>query len=649
MNTQPDKTNRPVKPFVFKELGAMVGLCPFILAGICLLNLWVFLPQEIYAETKPTKILYVSKLGSDDWSGTLDVPSPAGNDGPLRTLEGAKQAIRVLKKRDGLQQAIEVVVLAGAYGERETYYLEKPLLLEPEDSGSETFPIIYRAEEKGRVILSGGKPIQGWQRLEEWGDLKELAGVESLQALEGDVWVADLSTVADEIERYQLLRVGNQWGVRARHPNYNPENPHTQGMLIAEDGGHLKESQNGPASFICFEQGTIPPITDLSDTEVNVRPGEGWFNFIAPVREIDFGKGRLIHAKGSYMKTEAGNPFFITGSLELMDETGEWCFDSRRAKLFYLAGDAEFPTDTSPVVAANLDRLIELRGDLENGRYVEHVHINDFIFTDTDYQPRGNAFEKSDAAIWLSAARFCEVRGNEFRWLGGHALRLENDASDNKFNNNDLHDLGQGGVTMIGTEETQPYNNEIAGNVMERLGLIFIHVGGVYIRSGSNNRIINNTITDIPRYGIGIMSFKHGEDEIGWSRSNIVERNDIRRSNQGTPDSGAIMVYSGHKDVAQQDTVIRQNLVRDFVGIRRDRQGNVLTEGTKTFSIFLSGFSSHMTVEDNIVVVGEGPDRIGYSDGVRDNVITKNIFVFGEEPPQNLTKEMGAGYWRENR
>ena len=144
--------------------------------------------------------LHVSPNGSD--------ANPGTRQEPLATLQGARDAIRKLKP-EGLKGPVDVIVQAG------TYRLQEPLTLGPEDSGTEACPITYRAADGAEVVISGGTPITGWRRQE------------------GNLWAADVPEGMD----FRLLRVGEKWATRARHPNFDPEEPYTGGWLFADWGG----------------------------------------------------------------------------------------------------------------------------------------------------------------------------------------------------------------------------------------------------------------------------------------------------------------------------------------------------------------------------------------------------------------------------
>src|SRR5579863_5294072 len=65
-------------------------------------------PIQPQASKEPA-VLYVAPYGDDSWSGKLDRPDAAHTDGPLRTLEHARD---VLRKR-GVQNGATVYLRGG--------------------------------------------------------------------------------------------------------------------------------------------------------------------------------------------------------------------------------------------------------------------------------------------------------------------------------------------------------------------------------------------------------------------------------------------------------------------------------------------------------------------------------------------------------
>lgn len=93
---------------------------------------------------EPLNAVYVSKSGSDSGSGTLE--------SPLATIAGARDFIR--NNRSSLEGGVTVYIEEG------DYYQDETLTFTEEDSGSEDFPIVYKAYNNGSVSIDGGTTLK---------------------------------------------------------------------------------------------------------------------------------------------------------------------------------------------------------------------------------------------------------------------------------------------------------------------------------------------------------------------------------------------------------------------------------------------------------------------------------------------------------
>ncbi|HUW16726.1 MAG TPA: right-handed parallel beta-helix repeat-containing protein, partial [Actinomycetes bacterium] len=96
---------------------------------------------------------YVSNAGNDAWSGTVDAPNAGATDGPFASLARARDAIRELKAAGPLPGPVTVLIRGGRY------FIEQPLTLGPEDSGTEQCPVAWAACPGETPELIGGRQI----------------------------------------------------------------------------------------------------------------------------------------------------------------------------------------------------------------------------------------------------------------------------------------------------------------------------------------------------------------------------------------------------------------------------------------------------------------------------------------------------------
>ena len=136
----------------------------------------------------PARDYYVSPDGSDDNAGSKQAP--------FATLVRARDAIRDAKVAG--REGINVILTDGIH------LLDDSFVLEPQDSGSAKAPIVYKAENEGRVIISGATLLKGlrWQRHE------------------GDILKAKVPDGILRSCKFDAVTVGDRKLHMARFPNY---------------------------------------------------------------------------------------------------------------------------------------------------------------------------------------------------------------------------------------------------------------------------------------------------------------------------------------------------------------------------------------------------------------------------------------------
>ena len=143
--------------------------------------------------------LHVATGGDDAGPGTADEP--------FATIERARDEVAE-RLRAGPARPITVLIHAG------TYHLRGTLELDGAVSGTADAPVTFAAAPGERVVLSGGRPVTGWQREE---------GTE-------DLWAAP----APAAGVFRTLRLGDRLAARARYPSADAEHPLTGGWLFAD-------------------------------------------------------------------------------------------------------------------------------------------------------------------------------------------------------------------------------------------------------------------------------------------------------------------------------------------------------------------------------------------------------------------------------
>ncbi|MGB9596302.1 MAG: right-handed parallel beta-helix repeat-containing protein [Candidatus Poribacteria bacterium] len=547
-------------------------------------------------ERQPEITFYISKDGDDRWSGRLSEPNQTKTDGPFASLKRAKDAIHNLECRlvaGELRQNINVFIRGGIY------FLDEPLIFTLEESANEKCFITFSAYKDEKVIISGGRKITQWEKIND------------------SLWKAELADVKSGKWFFRSLRVADKQAIRARYPNYDPKDPTKCGWCFVS-----KTIPEKTYDRIIFKPSEFPNWDNWDDADVHIFPAWGWVNTIMKVKGVDKENHAII--VDCKQDIRPGNRFFIANVRQALDSPGEWCLDSKSGELIYWATDENFPN--VDVIAPAMDRLIVIKGDTDKGKFVENINFINLTFSDTDFNLDGY-YDPADSAIWLSGAKNCTIEGCLFENVNGYAVRLDNKSNGNKIIGNRMIKLGQGGVIMLGNTENQPFNNIVAGNDIQDCGQVYKHVAGVYITTGSGNLVAHNNIYRMPRYGISFKSY----DKNASSHNNIAEYNEIIDSNLETNDTGAIETLG--RDYELSGNIIRFNYIRNVVGMNTTYDGQIVSPYF-TWGIYLDDYSSGTTVYGNIVngtVVGAICIH-----GGKNNIVENNIFMNGSERQMTL-------------
>lgn len=228
---------------------------------------------------------YVATDGNDDWSGTLSAPNAQGDDGPFATLAGARDAVRALKAAGPLAEPVSVKVRGGVY------YLTDTLAFGPEDSGAEGAPISYEAYPGETPELVGGRRIEG------------------LQPAEGAMLSVHLPEVEAGEWHFRQLFVDGRRQVRARYPNYDPDDPIRGGFL------YVAHSRGGFGVTV----GNIHNPGDWMEYQVRI-PADGEYVFWMHYGALNQPHGNTDMAGRTTLSVDGGEP------IPLMDlpDTGSW-------------------------------------------------------------------------------------------------------------------------------------------------------------------------------------------------------------------------------------------------------------------------------------------------------------------------------------
>ncbi len=517
----------------------------------------------------PSIVLYVAPNGNDAWSGTLDSPNADKTDGPVATLERARDALRELRKTARLTPgALEIRVIGGA-----DYARTSSFTLGPEDGGSEEMPIVYTAYGTTPAVLSGGKKLRSFGPVPK--DIADRLASEDVRA---NVFACDLKA-AGITEYGTLKRIGFGMGAGiaalevfadgkpltlARWPNDGWAK--IAAVPAGKDGGKFTYEGDRPNSWKFHDDIWVHGYWtwDWADSSEKVA------SINAKTKEI-----ATVAPHGVYGYKE-GARYYVLNVLEELDQPGEYYVDRANGVLYVWPPHQNVPLHVSLIE--------EPVFKIENANYIT---IRGFRIEYT----RGQGAAVSNA----NHVRFEDCT---FANLGDGGISIGGSA-DSGVTNCVMYNLGAGGVSISGGDPNTltparlfAHNNEIHDyGRRARTYTAAVHVEGV------GNTVTNNHIYNAPHMAIGLGGNDH-----------VIEYNEVHHVCMETHDAGAF--YMG-RDWTQRGNIVRYNFMHQM--------GNGDVQ-----AIYLDDWTSGVMVYGNIC---QGARRGVLVGGGRDNIIDNNIFV----------------------
>ncbi len=553
------------------------------------------------AEADQSADFYVSPHGSDRWSGTRPDVRAGGSDGPFATLERARDAVRSLKaSRHG--HPVTVLMRGGVYR------LSRPLVFQPEDSGTADAPVIYAAYPGERPVISGGRQIRGWKR-----------GAD-------DLWTTRLPDVAAGHVYFRQLFVNGRRRERARLPHkgwYTATGAAdaSTSNWAASVAGHPTE-EAAKRSFR-FRPGDISPSwVNLPDVEIVVL--QYWMAARLRIQAIDEARSSVLFTGGSWRPLTWSFGYYAENVFEGLGAPGSWYLDRKTGTLTYHALPGEDVT-TADVVAPEIEQLVCLKGDPEGRRAVQRIIFRGLTFEHTAYPlpDQGYAYSQAElpvpAAINAVGARACAIERCAIAHLGGWAIELGRACKGNRVEGSDISDVGAGCVKVGEPDDPHSDAAEAEGTVISDNRMadgcpVYLGAPAVWIGQSGRNTVSHNEISGQFMWAASV-GWNWGYFPLNRSRDNIVEKNHVHDLGTGTLGTHGALYCLG----VSPGTVLRGNYIHDVHSTDAWGAG----EG-----IILDNGCSGILVENNVVhnAVSGGWGCNFNCDG---NIIQNNIFVNG--------------------
>ena len=569
--------------------------------------------QSTFAASPKAVEFFVSPQGNDSWSGRL--AAPTAGDGPFATIGRARDAVRAWRKTQAQPALVRVIIRSG------TYYLDQPLEFSALDSGSKDAAVVYSAAVGEKVVLSGGRRLDGGH----WAQVKEQKA-----------WVVDIPEVKEGRWNFHQLFVSGGRRSRTRLPRrgfYHVESVPEYDARQPDDDQH-----NNVRRFV-YSAIDIQPWHNLAD--IDVVAVETCQSNRLPIREVDLEKRLVTFDRTSRGNLMYGGParYWLENIFEALDTPGEWYLDRVVGRLYYLPMPGE-DMEKAEIIAPLLPELVRVVGTTDAP--VRYLRFERLAFAHTEWReppdwPREGhytgAWYDVPGVIRLIHARECAVTRCVIEHGSAYGVEVREGSRDVEISRNRMNDLGAGGVKIwFKSARTTVADNEIA-----HTGMIFLTSYGICVMDSPGNQIIYNHIYDRPYTGILVGWAMYFEESNAFG--NVVEHNHVHDIGKGLViDMGGI-----YTEGICAGTRIRYNVVHDIrsrkgedeIGIYHDSGADILVEKNLAYRCtpVHVHYTRNITLENNIFAFGKWAE-VSIA-GVFDTPMTeyafrRNIVYFNE-------------------
>ena len=522
--------------------------------------------------------LYVAQNGNDAWSGLRAALNGAKTDGPLATLEKARDLIRQNRTAGKLEGGATVWIRGGIYSRSNTFELG------PSDGGTSGGPIVYAAYKHEEVRITGGVELNGWEPVTNAAVLARLDPAAIGQVVQVDLHAQGISDWG------RMTRQG--FGVPAQKGSlelFFQDQPMTlarwpnqgwaqiAGTPAGQNGGKFNYAGDRPKRW-----------ASADDLWVHGYWTFDWADSREKVSAINVEKRELVteppHGTYGY---KVGQRYFAENLLEELDTPGEWYLDRKTGALYFWP---PAPIKSGRLVVSMLETPL--------------FRLNSSSFVTL----RGIIFECSrNSGVELSGGESNSVADCVLRDLGGDAVKIGGGATHSGVTGCAIYDLGEGGIDLDGGDRQtlKPAGNFASSNDIHDYARACFTYHPAVLVNGVGNVVAHNRLHDAPHNAI-----------LFGGNDNVFEYNDVYRVCRETGDAGAF--YTG-RNLTTRGTIIRFNHFHDIARSLETKDGFV-----DVMSVYLDDCACGTTIFGNIF---ERAGRAAMIGGGRDNLIENNLFI----------------------
>jgi len=437
-------------------------------------------------------------------------------DAPYASMDEARQAVQELNDH----MTGDIVV----YFEDGEYLLDSTVAFNQEDSASNGYKVIYKAVDPGKAVITSGLQVNGWEDANDAdrpGLLAADADIENTRQfyVDGEMAVRAKGKIKGEMVRS---------GEKTTYTTYNGNHDAYTGFRCANTD-ILNWRNPGNIEFIWDISWAhrISPVTSITKLDDN--------NSFIEMEWDSFKTGQI--AGGVQINR---GPDYVENAYELLDEPGEWYFDSQEKKIYYMPKAGQDMSQTQAIIPS-VENLITLEGTLDES--VSDISFEGFGFSyNTWLYPSSKGWPEQQA-------NFAHDPREDFNMhaysLAPGAAIVTKMAKGITFDRCTFQNLGSAGINML---------DGSVGNTVQNSVFKDISAGGVLVGGVS--------ITEAHPLMPGDTIEKHIKNQTPHDERLIVKDNTITNNyfnGIGTEYKGSIAVVAGYTD----GTVITNNTIRD--------------------------------------------------------------------------------------
>jgi hypothetical protein len=551
--------------------------------------------------------IYVAADGNDAADGSKNQP--------LKSIEKAREQA---SKYSG-KNSVEVIFEDG------TYYLSDEVVFSPQHSGSKDHPMVYRAANEGKAIISGGTLLQlNWE------------------PYKNGIFKAQVPAGIDLIDQ---LYINGQNQRMARFPNAIVG----KNVFDTWDLAHTKDPDpaNDP-----LDPKRIATWSDPTGAYVHAMHEALWgdMHWIVKGRNAD----GALDLEGGWQNNRPSpmHPRYrmVENVFEELDVPNEWFFNKKERTLYY-SPEAGVDLAKAKVEVVRLQKLLVFEGTKENP--VQFIELKGFVFRHAarSFMENKEQLLRSDwttfrgGAIQFTGAENCTISDSEFDQLGGNSIFVNNYNRYITIKGCYIHHSGASGVAFVGDPEMVrnplfrygpqdfaaldlkrgplgdnfPQDSRVEDCLITMTGRFEKQTSPVQISMSKSITVSHCSIYDVPRAGINISEGTFG--------GHIIEYCDVFNTVLETGDHGSFNSWGRDRfwtpDINQTAEQVAKNPDLPFLDIL---EPNIIRNSRwrcdHGWDIDLDDGSSRYRIYNNLLLNRGLKMREGY-----DRIATNNIII----------------------